>query len=41
MRIAWWYLVAPATVLAFLMLALNYLSDVMSELLDPVRRGRG
>lgn len=41
MRIAWWYLLAPATVLALLMLALNFLSDVLGELLDPVRRGRG
>ncbi|MGE5596467.1 MAG: ABC transporter permease [Hyphomicrobiales bacterium] len=41
MRLAWWYLLAPATVLALLMLALNFLSDVLSEMLDPVRRGRG
>lgn len=41
MRLAWWYLLAPATVLALLMLALNFLSDVLGELLDPVRRGRG
>ncbi|MCK9517458.1 MAG: ABC transporter permease [Dehalococcoidia bacterium] len=40
MRLAWWYLVAPATVLALLTLALNFLSDVLSELLDPARRGR-
>ncbi|MGE3074418.1 MAG: ABC transporter permease [Dehalococcoidia bacterium] len=40
MRLAWWYLVAPATILAMLMLALNFLSDVLGELLDPVRRGR-
>ncbi len=41
MRLAWWYLLAPAAVLALLMLALNFLSDVLGELLDPVRRGRG
>lgn len=41
MRIAWWYLLAPATILALLMLSLNFLSDVLSEMLDPVRRGKG
>ncbi len=41
MRIAWWYLLAPATLLALLMLALNFLSDVLGEMLDPIRRGRG
>lgn len=41
MRLAWWYLLAPATILALLMLALNFLSDVLSEMLDPVRRGKG
>ncbi len=41
MRLAWWYLLAPATILALLMLALNFLSDVLAEMLDPVRRGRG
>lgn len=40
MRIAWWYLLAPAAILAVLMLALNFLGDVLSELLDPVRRGK-
>lgn len=41
MRLAWWYLLAPATIVAIFMLALNFLSDVLSEMLDPVRRGRG
>lgn len=41
MRLAWWYLVAPASIVAVFMLALNFLSDVLSEMLDPVRRGRG
>ena len=41
MRLAWWYLLAPATILARLMLALNFLSDVVAEMLDPIRRGRG
>jgi peptide/nickel transport system permease protein len=41
MRLAWWYLVAPAAIVAVFMLALNFLSDVLSEMLDPVRRGRG
>ena len=40
MRLAWWYLVAPAAIVAVFMLALNFLSDVLSEMLDPVRRGR-
>ena len=40
MRLAWWYLVAPAAIVAIFMLALNFLSDVLSEMLDPVRRGR-
>jgi peptide/nickel transport system permease protein len=40
MRLAWWYLLAPASIVALLMLALNFLSDVLSEMLDPVRRGR-
>lgn len=39
-RIAWWYILAPATTLALLMLSLNFLSDVMSEMLDPARRKR-
>lgn len=41
MRLAWWYLMAPAAIVAVFMLALNFLSDVLSEMLDPVRRGRG
>lgn len=41
MRLAWWYLLAPAGIVAVFMLALNFLSDVLSEMLDPVRRGRG
>jgi len=41
MRLAWWYLLAPASIVALLMLALNFLSDVLGEMLDPVRRGRG
>ncbi|MCC7366549.1 MAG: ABC transporter permease [Dehalococcoidia bacterium] len=41
MRLAWWYILAPASVLALLMLSLNFLSDVLSEMLDPVRRGKG
>ena len=41
MRIAWWYLLAPASTLALLMLSLNFLSDVLSEMLDPTRRGKG
>ena len=40
MRLAWWYLVAPATIVAVFMLALNFLSDVLGEMLDPVRRGK-
>lgn len=40
MRLAYWYLLAPAAILASLMLALNFLSDVLSEMLDPVRRGK-
>jgi len=40
MRISWWYLLTPATVLALLMLSLNFLSDVLSEMLDPTRRGK-
>lgn len=40
MRLDWWYLLAPATILALLMLSLNFLSDVLAEMLDPVRRGR-
>ena len=40
MRLAWWYLVAPASIVAIFMLALNFLSDVLGEMLDPVRRGR-
>ncbi|HNM77731.1 MAG TPA: hypothetical protein PKI89_05155 [Tepidiformaceae bacterium] len=40
MRLAWWYLVVPAAIVAIFMLALNFLSDVLSEMLDPVRRGR-
>ena len=30
-----------ALLVAVFMLALNFLSDVLSEMLDPVRRGRG
>ncbi|MCC6387394.1 MAG: ABC transporter permease [Dehalococcoidia bacterium] len=41
MRLAWWYLLAPASIVAVFMLSLNFLSDVLSEMLDPVRRGRG
>jgi peptide/nickel transport system permease protein len=40
MRIAWWYLLAPVSILALLMLSLNFLSDVLSEMLDPTRRGK-
>jgi ABC-type dipeptide/oligopeptide/nickel transport system permease subunit len=40
MRLAWWYLLAPAAIVAVFMLALNFLSDVLSEMLDPVRRGK-
>jgi peptide/nickel transport system permease protein len=40
MRLAWWYLLAPAAIVAIFMLALNFLSDVLSEMLDPVRRGK-
>ena len=39
-RIAWWYILAPGVTLALLMLALNFLSDVLNELLDPARRRR-
>lgn len=41
MRLAWWYLVFPASVVALLMISLNFLSDILGEMLDPVRRGRG
>ena len=41
MRLDYWYLLAPATILALLMLSLNFLSDVLGEMLDPIRRGRG
>lgn len=41
MRLAWWYLVFPAAIVALLMVALNFLSDILGEMLDPVRRGRG
>jgi len=41
MRLAWWYLLAPAGIVAIFMLSLNFLSDVLAEMLDPVRRGRG
>ena len=40
MRLAWWYLLAPASIVAIFMLALNFLSDVLGEMLDPARRGR-
>ncbi len=40
MRLRWWYLLAPATILALLMLALNFLGDVLGEMLDPIFRGR-
>jgi peptide/nickel transport system permease protein len=40
MRLAWWYLLAPATILALLMLALNFLGDVLGEMLDPIFRSR-
>jgi len=35
-----WYLVTPVAVLVLLTLALNFLSDVLAEMLDPIRRGR-
>ena len=41
MRLDYWYLLAPATILAMLMLSLNFLSDVLGEMLDPIRRGKG
>jgi peptide/nickel transport system permease protein len=41
MRLAWWYLVFPAAIVGLLMIALNFLSDLLGEMLDPVRRGRG
>lgn len=40
LRQAWWFVLAPAVVLALLMLSLNFLSDVLSEMLDPARRSR-
>ena len=40
-RLAWWYLVFPASIVGLLMIALNFLSDILGELLDPVLRGRG
>ncbi len=40
MRNAPHYVVAPTLILALLMAALNFLSDVLSERLDPVRRRR-
>ena len=40
MRLEYTYLLAPAAILAMLMLSLNFLSDVLGEMLDPVRRGK-
>ena len=40
MRDAPHYVIAPTLILALLMAALNFLSDVLSERLDPVRRRR-
>lgn len=41
MRLSWWYLVFPAAIVGLLMISLNFLSDILAEMLDPVRRGRG
>jgi peptide/nickel transport system permease protein len=41
MRFAPHYVLGPVTLLAILLLSLNFLSDVMSERLDPIRRRDG
>jgi peptide/nickel transport system permease protein len=41
MRFAPHYVLGPVTLLAILLLSLNFLSDVMSERLDPIRRRGG
>jgi peptide/nickel transport system permease protein len=40
-RFAPHYVIGPVTLLAILLLSLNFLSDVMSERLDPIRRRDG
>ena len=41
MRFAPHYVLGPVALMAILLLSLNFLSDVLSERLDPVRRKTG